>query len=80
MKRILYEGEFREISEIDVDHIHLDDGTVIRNNEIIKFPLFWVSKYSRKRQFKSLNKDYKKLIKDIESILDNILNTGNNHK
>jgi hypothetical protein len=51
--KILYEGKFRIVDEVENDHIHLDDGTVIRKNEIIKLPFnIYISKYSQKRAIK----------------------------
>jgi hypothetical protein len=54
---IFYEGQFRIVEEIDSSHIHLQDGTVIRNSEIIKLPFgIWVSKYSEEKKIESINR------------------------
>ena len=59
--KILYEGRFRIISEFEEDHIHLDDGTVIRDNEIINLPLgLKISKYSEKNTIKRLSRLFRK--------------------
>ncbi len=34
LDRIKYDGKWHEVDEVESDHIHLDDGTVIRNYEI----------------------------------------------
>jgi len=53
--KILYEGKFRKIEEEESDHIHLEDGTVIRKTEIINLPFgVKISKYSQKKQIKRL--------------------------
>lgn len=61
IKRIWYEGRYRKVDEIEFDHIHLDDGTVIRNNEIKLTPLGYKSSWSEKKQTKELFKKYKEL-------------------
>jgi len=61
MKKILYDGKIRNIDEIEIDHIHLDDGTVIHNNEIIKLPNLWISKYNQRKELKNITKNYIKL-------------------
>lgn len=71
--KILYEGKLRIIDEIEEDHIHLDDGTVIRSNEIIKLPFVWISKYSQKRNINDLCKRYMKLGSDIEKKLEKLV-------
>lgn len=61
-KKILYEGKFRKIGEIESDHIHLDDGTVIKNNEIIKISKnIWISTFSEKKEIKNILKGFDKI-------------------
>jgi hypothetical protein len=67
--KILYEGKLREIEEIEDDHIHLDDGTTIRNHEIIKLPFIWISKFSEKKKIKK----FKKIMKDWEEIINKMI-------
>lgn len=56
-KKIFYEGEWRKITEDSGDHIHIDDGTVIREHEIIKNEKGkYISTYSQKRELINLNK------------------------
>jgi hypothetical protein len=71
--KILYENEFRKVEEEDVDHIHLDDGTVIRNSEIIRLPFgINISKYSENRTKKKLLKELNKLINQLNRALKKI--------
>lgn len=59
IKIIWYEGKLRKVSEVEHDHIHLDDGTVIRNNEIQKLPFgMHKSKWSEKKQLKNIHKKF----------------------
>jgi hypothetical protein len=68
--KILYENEFRKVEEEDVDHIHLDDGTVIRNSEIIKLPFgINISKYSEKKEKKKILKGLYKILKKLDKAL-----------
>lgn len=66
--KILYEVKLREIDEIEENHIHLDNGVVIRNNEIIKLPFVWISKYSQMKDIKRIMKDIHKAKSLIEKI------------
>ena len=50
----------RLVSEVEGNRIHLDDGTVIRNNEIIKLPGLAISTYSQKKEIKRLHKNISK--------------------
>ncbi len=62
--KILYDKKIRAVSEEESDHIHLDDGTVIRNNEIIKLPFgVNISTFSERKEQKRLLKGLYKIFK-----------------
>jgi len=72
--KILYEGKFRDIADREYDHIHLDDGTVIRNNEIIELPGgVNISKYSEKKQIKEITKGMKKVVNSMEKLFNKLV-------
>jgi hypothetical protein len=68
MNKILYENKLRIIDEIEEDHIHLDDGTVIRKNEILKLPFINISLYSEKQERILISKKFKRTLKDLLKI------------
>ncbi len=73
MKRILYENKLRIVDEEEKDHIHLDDGTVLKKNEIIRLPFgILVSKYSEKKIKKNIKKNAINLSRIFKKIINNL--------
>jgi len=69
IKEIWYEGELRKVCEVDYDHLHLDDGTVIRHSEIKNTPRGYESTFSMTQEVNDLRNKFKKTLSLIEKYL-----------
>jgi hypothetical protein len=79
MKKILYEGKFKNIEEIEDDHIHLKNGTVIRKNEIIILPFgINISVYSENKTIKRIINNITKMKKILKIIRGKFMQTTTN--
>lgn len=71
-KKIYYDKIIRKISEDEGDHIHLDDGTVVRKNEIVIKAGMLHSTYSEKDTIKYLSSKFYLFDKRIDKLFKNL--------
>jgi len=65
--RILYEWRWRKANIIEADHIHLDCGSAIYYNEMIRLPFgIAISKYSMRKDIIKIHKGFKKVFKKLK--------------
>lgn len=70
--KMYYNFKLLKIIEIEPDHIHLENNIVVRNNEIIKTPLFWIC---NDVQHKRIMKNFKVSDKKLTSITKRLKRT-----